>query len=208
MPLDEFVTLLMEVAKTTRNPMGDGNMPVVPRCPSRFLVRRGPFELVVENRRRLEKGSRIALAIFAACSLVLVLVRPKGEWLVYVSIWSCAGVGWLVSRFWARTTIAFRDSECSVVCRGLFRSRHLSGPSSTLDIVGIEEVDPRKGEYGKGWPLYGLRISLGGSNALVFPGMPRPDLEWVIGQVREWRDSGGTAQLTPPRRTAGENQDD
>jgi hypothetical protein len=184
----------MKQVDSDSGPFRSVEVPKHPSAPPPFVFRHDENELVVEGRRRFETEPRIMLAILAIFLGANIALKPSGSWLVYAGIMTCAGAAWTIAKFWARTTLILRDPECSVVYRGLFRSRRLRGPLRTLDIVGITEINPRPGGYENRWPIYGLQLSLGGSQALVFRAVPRQDLEWVIGQVLEWRGKHGPVE--------------
>jgi hypothetical protein len=177
----------------------------LPRAPARFVFRHDENELVIEGRRRFETQPRIMLAILAGFLGVNIVLRPSGSWLAYAGIMTCVGVAGTIAKFWARTTLTLRDPECSVVYRGLFRSRRLRGPLRTLDIVGITEISPRPDGSPNNWPIYGLQLSLGGSQAFVFRAVPRQDLEWVMGQVLVWRARMG--RTNQPLQTDARERD-
>ena len=165
-----------------------------PRAPARFVFRCDENELVIEGRRRLETVPRMMLASIVGFLGFLVACGLPARLVGFLGIGVSAGVAFTLTRYWARTTLAIRGDECAVIYRGLFRSRRLRGPLRSLDIVGPAAFSLRREEsIDITRPLYGLQLSLDGVPALVFRGVPREDLEWVMTQVHQWRDKHGSA---------------
>lgn len=153
---------------------------------SRVSIQRSAGELLLEGRRRDGLETVVAVLVCLGFLTTALLVAPV-SFALYAAILTAIGAVWTINTYWLPTRLALRPHGFSLHGRDFLRHYRLTGELAELEVVGIILMNPKLHGVSQRQPIYFLQMVVQGSIIRGFRGVPRPELEEVIAQIRSWK---------------------
>lgn len=153
---------------------------------SHVSIRRSTGELLLEGRRRVRFETVVAVLVCSVFLTTAILAAPVG-FAVYAALLTALGALWTINTYWLPTRLTLHPNGFSLHGRDLLRYYRLTGDLAELDIVGIILMNPKLYGVSQRQPIYFLQMVVQGSIIRGFRGVPRPELEEVVAQIRDWK---------------------
>lgn len=174
----------------THTPYRSVELAAEPSAPKGLIVRVSDEELVIERRSR-RLVSTLAL-VGGGGLLIGAFVPPLWVPAPLVGLFTGGVVGFVQTRWCARTTLVLRAGRFNLTRDFVFRRDQLEGPLDELMLVGPQSAPSKV--FAESW----ISLSAAGRQVKAFRGEPIQNLLWILNRVREWRDAPRGAGALPP----------